>query len=157
MKNWIVVVTLSVAMGQPQGGPPFGGPGGPGGPPGMEERKLLKKYDKNKDGWLNQEERASARAEAPEQRSGRMPMGPPPGFGGGQNRKVVPGPKMTPAQVKAYGGESLYDPAVLRTLFLEFESADWEKELEAFHNTDVDVPAKWTVDGKVYDKIGVLS
>ena len=34
---------------------------------------------------------------------------------------------------------------VLRTLFLEFESADWEKELADFYHTDVEVPAKLTV------------
>jgi spore coat protein CotH len=159
MKNWIVVVmTLSAALGQPQGGPPFGwpgGPGGPGGPPGMQEIKLLKKYDKNKDGWLNQEERAAARKAAAAQGWDRMAMGPGPGFGGEQARKITPGRKVTPAEVKQYGNEPLYDPAVLRTLFLEFENADWEKELEIFHNTDVDVPAKLTVDGKIYDKVGV--
>jgi hypothetical protein len=35
----------------------------------------------------------------------------------------------------------------LRTLFLEFENADWEKELSDFHGTDVEVPAKLIVDG----------
>ena len=34
-------------------------------------------------------------------------------------------------------------------------SADWEKELSEFHNTDVEVPAKLTVDGKVYPNVGV--
>ena len=29
----------------------------------------------------------------------------------------------------------------LRTLFLQFENADWEQELAAFNNTDVEVPA----------------
>jgi spore coat protein CotH len=121
----------------------------------MQELKLLKKYDKNKDGWLNQEERAAARKAAAAQGWDRMAMGPGPGFGGEQARKITPGRKVTPAEVKQYGNEPLYDPAVLRTLFLEFENADWEKELEIFHNTDVDVPAKLTVDGKTYDKVGV--
>lgn len=54
------------------GPPPFGpggpegfGPGGPGpgGPGGMiGETKLVKQFDKNGDGWLNQEERKAARA-----------------------------------------------------------------------------------------------
>jgi len=44
---------------------------------------------------------------------------------------------------------------VLRTLFLEFEESDWEQELVDFHNTDVEVPAKLTVDGKVYNGVGV--
>ncbi|MEZ6119693.1 MAG: CotH kinase family protein [Pirellulaceae bacterium] len=38
---------------------------------------------------------------------------------------------------------------------MEFENADWEKELEAFHGTDVDVPARMTVDGKSYENVGV--
>ena len=42
-----------------------------------------------------------------------------------------------------------------RTLFLEFDSKDWEEELEDFHGTDVDVPAKLTVDGKTYDNVGI--
>ncbi len=49
----------------------------------------------------------------------------------------------------------LYDPLVLRTLFLEFEGDDWEEELEAFNNTDVEVPATLTVDGKQYQQVGV--
>ena len=44
---------------------------------------------------------------------------------------------------------------MLRTLFLEFENADWEKELADFKNTDVEVPAKLTVDGKTYPDVGV--
>jgi spore coat protein CotH len=49
----------------------------------------------------------------------------------------------------------LYDTGVLRTIFLEFENADWEKELEEFKNTDVEVPATMTVDGAVYQDVGV--
>ena len=33
--------------------------------------------------------------------------------------------------------------------------ADWEAELVAFNNTDVDVPATVTVDGRVYRDVGV--
>jgi hypothetical protein len=49
----------------------------------------------------------------------------------------------------------LYDLKTLRTLFLEFENEDWEKELEDFHNTDVEVPARLRVDGKSYEDVGV--
>jgi len=48
-----------------------------------------------------------------------------------------------------------YDMSVVRTLFFEFEDADWEKEMAEFYHTDVDVPAKLTVDGKVYPDVGV--
>src|SRR4029434_4196080 len=41
------------------------------------------------------------------------------------------------------------------TFFLEFEGTDWEKELIDFHHTDVEVPAKLTVDGKTYQDVGV--
>ena len=44
---------------------------------------------------------------------------------------------------------------MLRTLFLDFENADWEQELQDFHGTDVDVPATLTVDGKKYPNVGV--
>ena len=50
---------------------------------------------------------------------------------------------------------ALYDTATLRTVFLQFENADWEQELEAFHNTDVEVPATAIVDGKTYKNVGV--
>jgi spore coat protein CotH len=43
----------------------------------------------------------------------------------------------------------------VRTLFLDFENADWEKELSDFRDTDVDVPAKLTADGKIYEGVGV--
>jgi spore coat protein CotH len=58
--------------------------------------------------------------------------------------------------VKSYPASAdLYDPTVLRTVFLQFENADWEKELAAFHNTDVEVPATAIVDGRTYKDVGV--
>jgi ribosome-binding ATPase YchF (GTP1/OBG family) len=57
--------------------------------------------------------------------------------------------------VKSYPDAPLYDPKTLRTIFFEFENADWEKELADFNNTDVEVPAKLTVDGKIYPNVGV--
>jgi spore coat protein CotH len=44
---------------------------------------------------------------------------------------------------------------VLRTLFFEFPNEDWEDELAAFHNTDVEVPATLRVDGRTYEEVGV--
>lgn len=67
-----------------------------------------------------------------------------------------PGPKLSPNEVKSYPDAHLYDGKVLRTIFLEFENADWEAEMADFYNTDVDVPATMTVDGKRYPKpVGV--
>ena len=55
---------------------------------------------------------------------------------------------MALADAKAFPDASLYASNIVRTFFLEFENSDWEKELSDFNNTDVEVPAKLTVDGK---------
>ena len=65
------------------------------------------------------------------------------------------GPQVAPADVPSFPDASLYEPTVLRTLFFTFEDADWEAELEAFHDTDVEVPATLVVDGKTYPNVGV--
>ena len=75
---------------------------------------------------------------------------------GAANREPAkPGPRVAPADVKSYPDAALYEPTVLRTLFLEFENKDWEAELADFHGTDVEVPATLTVDGKKYPNVGV--
>ena len=66
-----------------------------------------------------------------------------------------PGQRLSPDAVRTYRDEPFYDMNVLRTLFLQFENADWEKELSDFYNTDVDVPATLTVDGRAYRDVGV--
>lgn len=68
---------------------------------------------------------------------------------------VKPGQKVSPASVAAYPEASLYASNVFRTIFLDFENADWEKELTAFYHSDVDVPARLTVDCKTYPDVGV--
>lgn len=139
------------AFSQPPGKGKFG-PGGFG-PPGGQQRKLVKDFDKNNDGWLNAEERKPAR-EAARQGGAFRFGGPKGGFGkGGEVGR--PGPRVSPADAKSYPDAPLYDPTVLRTIFLEFENADWEAELDDFHGTDVDVPATLTVDGKRYPNVGV--
>jgi spore coat protein CotH len=170
MKFALAAVAAAFAFAQgfppppPGGGPPGfgGGPGmrGGGPPPGFgpgANTKLVKDYDKDGDGRLDAAERKAAReflAKNPRGRGfgGGRRGGP---FGGGDSTPPQPGPKLTPDQVKNYGNEPLYDPAVLRTLFLEFENPDWEAELADFNNTDVEVPATLRVDGKVYKGVGV--
>lgn len=170
--GFLLVWTSSEGQGQPPGGKDgFGQPGGkgfgqpgrggfgqPGGKGGFgfggETRKLVKDFDKNRDGWLNKEERQAARESA--KRAG----GPKGGFGGprggfGRGEPGRPGPKVDPSEVKNYPGASLYEPTVLRTVFLEFENPDWEQELQDFHGTDVEVPCTLTVDGKKYPNVGV--
>jgi spore coat protein CotH len=132
VRTLIVTASVWLAGAQPPG---FGGPGMRG--PGRgEEKKILKRFDKNGDKVLDASERAAARE--------FLAQG-----------DVQPGPGLTPAEVKSYGKEPLYDPTVLRTIFMEFENKDWEKELVEFRNTDVEVPAKLIVDGKTYSQVGV--
>ncbi len=130
---------------------------------GMMQQKtaLLKAFDANEDGYLDAAERKAARAKL---NSGgarrRGPGGGGPGGGGPGGfgaRETTPtaGRHLTPADVPSYPGVPLYDPLTLRTLFLEFEDADWEKELADFKGTDVEVPARLTVDGKTYNEVGV--
>jgi hypothetical protein len=146
-------------------GPPpgnFGGPGGPGGRGGppmgvQEDRKLVRQFDQDGDARLNAAERKAAREFlAKEKSEGRGPrrFGPP----RPRNEDASPpepGPKLSAADVKSFPDAAFYDPKTLRTLFLEFENADWEKELADFVHTDVDVSAKLMVDGKSYRDVGV--
>jgi spore coat protein CotH len=121
------------------------------GPPGGQERKIVKDFDKNNDGWLNAEERKAAR-EVAKKGGGFGPKG----FGPkGGNNAGKPGPKVKPDEVKNFPDAKLYDETVLRTVFVEFEDTDWEAELQDFHGTDVDVPATVTIDGKKYPNVGI--
>jgi hypothetical protein len=133
-------------------------PGRFGPPPGMrEEVKLVEKFDKNGDQRLDAAERKAARGFLTSERAaGRGPrrFGPP-RQRAEPEKPPQPGRKLSPADVTSFPDAPLYAPDVLRTLFLDFENADWEKELADFNNTDVEVPAKLTVDGKVYRDVGV--
>lgn len=149
-------LALSLAL-LAQEPPPFG-PGGL-----RRETKLVERFDKNGDHRLNREERQAARqALAGERAEGggrRGPFGPPGRrgrFGRARDTQPPPpGPKLTPADVKTFPDTPMYDLATLRTFFLEFESADWEQELADFIDTDVEVPATLTVDGRTYPDVGV--
>ena len=68
---------------------------------------------------------------------------------------VYPGAKLSPATAPAAPAAALYDPQVVRTLFLEFPEQDWEQQLADFSHTDVLVPARLTLDGHVYEEVGV--
>ena len=122
-----------------------------GGRGGNQDLAVVAGFDADKDGRLNAEERQAAREALESARGGR-------GFGrgrGGGRAPASPGVKLTPADVRQYPDAPLYDPATLRTFFIEFENPGWEAELVAFNNTDVDVPARVTVDGKVYQDVGI--
>ncbi|WP_414660014.1 CotH kinase family protein [Horticoccus sp. 23ND18S-11] len=173
MRTRYLALVLAAGTGfplfaQPDGPPPGFPPGGPGrgfGPPMMQETKLVAQFDKDGDKRLDADERKAAREfhlanrangrGGPGGPGGRFP-GPRGGFGrGGEQEPVGPGEKLAAADVKAYGAEALYDVKTLRTLFLDFESTDWEKEMEDFNRTDVDIPATLQVDGKTYRDVGV--
>jgi hypothetical protein len=139
--------------------PPGGGPGGrdgrgggPGG--GNQERPIVAQFDADKDGRLNAAERGRAVEFINANPGGQGGRGGPGGRGG--NRPAAsPGVKLTPADVKNYPDAPLYDATVLRTFFIEFENPNWETELVAFNNTDVEIPARVTVDGKAYPDVGI--
>lgn len=163
----------------PPGGPPPGGfPGGfrmPG-PGTFFAGALVRRADGDKDNRVTLRElTAAANAlvqEADKDRDGRLDadelagafllvvppppgFGPPGGFGGRDREPPKPGRRLDPDDVTPVRNAGLYEPTVLRTLFLEFENEDWEAELADFHGTDVEVPATLTVDGKTYPNVGV--
>src|SRR5262245_36646651 len=123
----------------------FGFGGGPD-----SELKLVARYDKDKDGKLNRQERNAARAAV----GGGQQFGFRRGFRGNAV-DATPGRKLSPADVRPYPTTPVYDLGTLRTIFLQFEDADWEDEMAAFKNTDVEVPATMTVDGRAYKEVGV--
>jgi hypothetical protein len=123
----------------------FGFGGGPD-----SEMKLVARYDKDKDGRLNRQERNAARAAV----GGGQQFGFRRGFRG-DSVDAAPGRRLTPADVRPYPTTPVYDLGTLRTIFLQFADADWEDEMAAFKNTDVEVPATMTVDGRTYKEVGV--
>jgi hypothetical protein len=126
-------------------------PGAGRGGPGNQERQIVAQFDADKDGRLNTAEREAARRSLGNAIGGRGG-----GRGGGPNRPpAAPGVPLTSADVTHYPDAALYEPTILRTFFIEFENPEWEAELVAFNNTDVDVPATVTVDGRVYRDVGV--
>ena len=162
----LATATSSLALAQPPGG--FGPGGfGPGdfggrgfGGPGGQTQELVETYDADGNGRLDQEERNSARAAIGTNQGGRGGFGGR-GFGGGGfggrggTAAVSPGVPIDPDDVQVFDDEPLYDESVLRTILLTFENPDWEAELAAFYNTDVEVPALVTVDGRDYPDVGI--
>jgi len=128
--------------------------------PGIQaDRELVAQFDRDKNGRLDNAERREARdwmAAQPAQGGGRGFGGMRPGgMGPGGSPAVTPGPKVSVRDVARVDEKAVYDIGAYRTFFLEFENADWEAELEAFNNTDVDVPAQVTVDGRRFRDVGV--
>ena len=148
-KGSLDAAALGAAINRRMGG----GMGGPGGPMG-QARKLLKEFDKDANGRLDAAERKAARDSIKAAPGGGRRFGPPPGMFG-VDEKGTPGPKVAKTDAPNLAGKPLYEPAAIRTLFLDFEGAGWEPEVAAFYNSDVDVPATLTVDGRTYKDVGV--
>lgn len=134
----LLVGTAASAQFGPGGGFSFDQP----------ERTLVTRFDRDKNGRLDAEERAAARqflATQPGRRRGR--------FG---SATATPGRKVALSDITPpYPSTPLYDAGTLRTVFLQFERDDWEAELADFYNSDVEVPATVTVDGQTYTEVGV--
>lgn len=134
-----------------------------GGPPIREERRIVELFDRDGDHRLNRLEREAARDWLANQpRRGLFgppnPGGgamPPPWFGGRGFAPSSRGPLIKPADVPSGGAAGLYDPTTVRTISLQFENTQWEKELADFNNTDVEVPASLMLDGVTYRDVGV--
>ncbi|MBL8750070.1 MAG: CotH kinase family protein [Planctomycetes bacterium] len=149
-----------------------GGPGGPGGPMG-QNLEVVERFDRDGNHRLDAAERKAARAWIVENRPQRPgPGGPGPGgFGPGGFGPGGPPPDVdeparddaTPkngrrvalGDVAKFADRPLFDPDCVRTFFLDFPDADWFDELTAFYRTDVAIPAKVTVDGRVYEDVGL--
>jgi hypothetical protein len=144
-RRFLLCVTMIVAlMTARDTTAQFGGFGGFG----QQEAKLVSQFDRDADGRLNGAERLAARNFVTGQRGGRRAAG--------TGTAPIPERLLTPADVKPpYSTAPLYDTETVRTIFIQFEDADWESELATFYNSDVDVPATVVVDGKTYREVGV--
>ena len=112
---------------------------------------LVAKFDRNGDKRLARAERDAARQYLAANPDLRRPT-----RGSRLPRAGAPGLTLTPKDVRAYpAAVSLYDAGTIRTLFLQFDAADWEQELEAFYHTDVLLPATLVVDTRTYRDVGV--
>ena len=134
---------------------------GPGGP--EADRAVVEQFDKDGNERLDKEERKAARAFLAEEKAkggdrGRRGPGGRGGRGPGgrtPSEPASPGPKVAITDVEPITDTDFYDLKSLRTLFFEFQDEDWESELTDFDNTDVEIPANLTVDGKTYKDVGV--
>ncbi|MEE2685857.1 MAG: CotH kinase family protein [Planctomycetota bacterium] len=134
-----------------------GGPGDPGGRGGMgpnqPEIKLADEFDKDDNGYLDPAERKLALAALADRGGNRR--GGPGAMRGPAREPGAAGEKIAPADVPSYPEAELYDPDVLRTVFIEFDTENWEEEMAAFKFSDVEMPATVTVDGESFPLVGL--
>tara|TARA_B100001123_G_scaffold344147_1_gene391040 strand:- start:12905 stop:15319 length:2415 start_codon:yes stop_codon:yes gene_type:complete len=149
-------------------GPPGSRPGRGMGP-NRPQIQLAAEFDQDANGYLDADERKLALAALADRggsgRGGRGPGGRRggefgrtrgPGGGRGPAREPGrPGPKVTLEEADHYPDASLYEPAVLRTIFIEFDTDDWESQMADFKHTDVAMPATVIVDGTSFPLVGL--
>lgn len=158
---WISLCLIASSSPALVAQPPDRGPGGGRGPGRRETVKLLERFDENQSGRLEREERDSARTWLKEEGNQRRSRGGRFGRRGGRGGRGVPtdpptpGPRVQPDEVEDHPDRKLYATSILRTMFFEFKHDDWEEELAAFHNSDVEVDADLTVDGQRLEQVGV--
>ena len=133
------------------------GPGsgrGPGGPGGTPQRDLIGEFDTNKNGRLEGEELKLALKSVANQPPRRR--GPTRRNRGGENAKPnEPGREISKESIDNFSDRPLYDATILRTIFIDIESDQWEKEMASLKDYGVDLSAKVTVDQQTYEKVGV--
>ena len=106
-----------------------------------QERKLVKQFDKDADGRLNRDERLAAResikkdrAAGGRRRGGRAAASARPAASAARNGAAAsPAAASSRPTWQTFPGKPLYEPTVLRTLFLEFADKDWEAEIADFY------------------------
>ena len=118
-----------------------------------EPGSLTRQFDLDGDGKLDKDERTAARREL---RANPRPVRGPRRRTHGTEPPPQAGMQILPEKVEHHGDKSLYDNSVLKTLFLEFDSDDWEAELSAFYRTDVEIPARLQLDEWTIPEVGVL-
>jgi hypothetical protein len=154
--NFAVAAILAIGAAEVAADQGRGGPGGPQFGFAQGEQQVLSRFDKDGDQKLNSTERQAALEFLSTQGGGG-------GRGGRGGRgfmadmgPVTAGPTIDPASVKPVPATTnLYDAGTVRTFFITFEDANWEKQLMAFKTTDIEVPATLVVDGKTYKDVGV--
>lgn len=130
------------------------GPGGPGGPDAAQSRDLIGEFDADKNGRLEAEELKLALesvANQPPQRRGPMRRG----RGRENSNPNEPGREISKDSVDSFPDRPLYDATILRTIFIDLESDQWEKEMGSLKDYGVDLSAKVTVDQQTYENVGV--
>lgn len=127
---------------------------GRGDGPRFQDTLLAEEFDADGDGRLDRAERAKAAVAKGEQPQRRRRRGP--AASNAPRPEASDNPvRMTPDAVATYANLGLYDHDAFRTYFLVFDEDDWHDELTVFHRTDVEVPARLTIDGEFIGEVGV--